>query len=215
MTARPDLIDAVESVPDAGAVSEPMKRPADMTDDELRQHLREGVARLLYGPAMWDGTETHSLAKRQAGMTNDPGEPVFTTAAEAFASAGSRDAATREVNPRPVTRRTKAKVRTRLMDIVRERGRVYHANVRAPASRREAGQSTREANAAVRQQSVRLFEASRAQWPRLTAKQQAARAYALIARDRDRFPRRLLACSRPTFTAHIAEHLGVATLAER
>ena len=122
-------------------------------------------------------------------------------------------AAMREALRHPVTRRSKAKAHARLAAIVRERGRTYHANVRAPASRKRGGANSH--GKALREQSIKLFEAERAKSPSLPPKQLCTRAYAAVARDRRRSPRRLLECKRSTLTAHVDKYLnGAATTAK-
>ena len=121
-------------------------------------------------------------------------------------------AAMREALRHPITRRTKAKAHAQLAEIVRARGRTYHANVRAPASRKRGGANSH--GKALREQSIKLFEAERAKSPSLSVKQLCTRAHALIARDRRRSPRRLLECKRSTFTAHVGKYLSAATTAK-
>jgi hypothetical protein len=127
-------------------------------------------------------------------------------------------------SPAAVSRRTKAKGSARLTEIVRERGRTYHANVRAPASRQKGGLNSH--GSALFEQNVNLFKEERAKSPSLTTKQLCTRAYAGIGhapRLNTRLrgtraylrighaPGRLLACSRKIFGRHVAEFLkGVA-----
>ena len=122
-------------------------------------------------------------------------------------------AAMREALRHPITRRSKAKAHAQLVEIVRARGRTYHANVRAPASRKRGGANSH--GDALREQNTRLFEAERARSPSLSPKQLCTRAYALIVLDRNRSPRRLLECKRTTLTAHVAKYLnGAVTTAK-